>query len=71
VSAQPPTKQTAGIIENETLKKRITNIEQGIANIELRYSIIIIFKKTERSDSILHHFRLRWIRYSAGFRSRL
>jgi hypothetical protein len=30
-------------IEKETLKKRITNIEQGISNIEVRYSIIIIF----------------------------
>jgi hypothetical protein len=30
-------------IEKETLKKRITNIEQGIMNIEVRYSIIIIF----------------------------
>jgi hypothetical protein len=27
----------------ETLKKRITNIEQGIMNVEVRYSIIIIF----------------------------
>jgi hypothetical protein len=31
-------KKTAGLIEKETLKKRITNIE-------VRYSIIIIFKK--------------------------
>ena len=31
--------------EKETLKKRITNIEQGITNIEVRYSIIIILKK--------------------------
>ena len=45
VSAQPPAKKTAGLIEKETLKKRITNIEQGITNIEVRYSIIIIFKK--------------------------
>jgi hypothetical protein len=26
-------------IEKETLKKRITNIEQGIMNVEVRYSI--------------------------------
>ncbi|CAB1076727.1 hypothetical protein D1AOALGA4SA_4522 [Olavius algarvensis Delta 1 endosymbiont] len=26
-----------------------------MTNIEVRYSILIIFKKTERSDSILHH----------------
>jgi len=31
--------------QKETLKKRITNIEQGIKNIEVRYSTIIIFKK--------------------------
>jgi hypothetical protein len=28
--AQPLARKTAGQIENETLKKRITNIEQGI-----------------------------------------
>jgi hypothetical protein len=33
------------LIEKETLKKRITNIEQGITNIEVRYPIIIIFEK--------------------------
>jgi hypothetical protein len=27
VSAQPPAKKTAGLIKNETLKKRISNIE--------------------------------------------
>jgi hypothetical protein len=43
VSAQPPAKKTAGLIEKETLKKRITNIEQGITNIEVRYSIINYF----------------------------
>jgi hypothetical protein len=31
--------------KKETLKKRITNIEQGKKNIEVRYSIIIIFEK--------------------------
>ena len=31
-------------IEKETLKKRITNVEQGITNIEVRYSISIIFE---------------------------
>ena len=31
------------LIEKETLKKRISNIEQGITNFEVRYSIIIIF----------------------------
>jgi hypothetical protein len=36
-------RKTAGLIEKGTLKKRITNIEQGITNIEVRYSIIIIF----------------------------
>jgi hypothetical protein len=29
----------ASQIEKETLKKRITNIEQGIMNVEVRYSI--------------------------------
>jgi len=31
--------------KKETLKKRITIIEQGITNIEVRYSIILIFEK--------------------------
>jgi len=31
--------KTAGQIEKETLKKRISNIEQGIMNVELVYSI--------------------------------
>jgi hypothetical protein len=35
-------KKTAGQIEKETLKKQITNIEQGITNVEVRYCIIII-----------------------------
>ena len=38
-SAPPPAQITAGQIEKETLKKRITNIEQGIMNVEVRYSI--------------------------------
>ncbi len=42
VSARP---RASSQIEKETLKKRITNIEQGITNIEVRYSIIIIFEK--------------------------
>ncbi len=37
-SAPPSAKKTAGQIELETLKKRITNIEQGIMNVEVRYS---------------------------------
>jgi len=32
-------KKAAGQIEKETLKKQITNIEQGIKNVEVRYSI--------------------------------
>ncbi len=35
-SAPPPAKKSAGQFEKETLKKRITNIEQGITNIEYR-----------------------------------
>jgi hypothetical protein len=31
--------RTASQIDNETLKKRITNIEQGIMNVEVRYSV--------------------------------
>ncbi|CAB1076672.1 hypothetical protein D1AOALGA4SA_4467 [Olavius algarvensis Delta 1 endosymbiont] len=31
--------RTAGLIVKETLKKRISNIEQGIMNVEVRYSI--------------------------------
>jgi hypothetical protein len=57
VSAQPPAKKTAGQIEKETLKKRITNIEQGITNIEVRYSIIIIFEK--RLSAAIPHFIIR------------
>ncbi|CAB1075012.1 hypothetical protein D1AOALGA4SA_2832 [Olavius algarvensis Delta 1 endosymbiont] len=43
-------------------EKRITNIEQGIMNIEVRYSIY--YKKTERSDSIIRHssFQCSFIR---------
>ena len=37
--------KAASQIEKETMKKRIMNIEQGITNIEVRYSIIIIFEK--------------------------
>jgi hypothetical protein len=40
-----PSRGAASLIEEETLKKRITNIEQGISNIEVRNSIIIIFEK--------------------------
>jgi hypothetical protein len=50
-------KKTAGLIEKETLKKRITNIEQGITNIEVRYSIIIIFEK--RLSAANPHFIIR------------
>jgi len=32
-------KKMAGLIEKETQKMRITNIEQGIMNVEVRYSI--------------------------------
>jgi hypothetical protein len=42
------------LIEKETLKKRITNIEQGITNIEVRYPIIIIFEK--RLSAAISHF---------------
>jgi hypothetical protein len=31
-------RRAASQIEKETLKKRITNIEQGIMNVEVRYS---------------------------------
>jgi hypothetical protein len=36
--------KAASQIEIEILKKRITNIEQGIINFEVRYSIIDIFE---------------------------
>jgi hypothetical protein len=41
VSVQPSRrpKKTTGQIEKETKKKRISNIEQGIMNFEVRYSI--------------------------------
>jgi hypothetical protein len=50
-------RKTAGLIEKGTLKKRITNIEQGITNIEVRYSIIIIFKK--RLSAAIPYFIIR------------
>jgi hypothetical protein len=37
--APPLARKAASKIELETLKKRITNIEQGIMNVEVRYSI--------------------------------
>jgi hypothetical protein len=40
--------------KKETLKKRISNIGQGIINVEGMCSIDFI-KMTERSDSILRH----------------
>ena len=43
--------------KKETLKKRITNIEQGITNIEVRYSIIIILEK--RLSAAIPHFIIR------------
>jgi hypothetical protein len=49
-SALPSAKQTAGQIENETLKKRITNIE-------VRYSINIIIEK--RLSAAIPHFIIR------------
>jgi len=54
VSAPPQARKAVSQIGKETLKKRITNIEQGITNIEVGYStcrellcrtIIIIFEK--------------------------
>jgi hypothetical protein len=54
LSALPPAKKTGGQIDKETLKKRITNIEQGIMNVEVRYSIDFRIM-TERSDSTLRH----------------
>ncbi len=45
--------KTASLIGKETIKKRISNIEQGITNVEGMYSIY--FKSTERSESIIRH----------------
>jgi hypothetical protein len=51
---------------NKRLKKRITNIEQGIMNVEGRYSIIIILGN--RLSAAIPHFIIRYflfdIRYS-------
>ncbi|CAB1077196.1 hypothetical protein D1AOALGA4SA_4988 [Olavius algarvensis Delta 1 endosymbiont] len=54
---------TAGQIEKETSKKRISNIEQGITNVEGMYAIYLI-KMTEQSDTTLHH-SIFLVRYSA------
>lgn len=56
-SALPRARKTASQIEKETLKKRITNIEQGILNYEVRYSIINIAKKSPRVA--IPHFIIR------------
>jgi hypothetical protein len=50
-------RKAARLIEKGTLKKRITNIEQGITNIEVRYSVIIIFEK--RLSVAIPHFVIR------------
>ena len=44
-------------IEKRNSEKRIMNIEQGITNIEVRYSIIIIFEK--RLSVAISHFIIR------------
>jgi hypothetical protein len=43
-SAQPLARKAASLIEKETFKKRITNIEQGIMNVEVR----ILFRTEKR-----------------------
>jgi len=43
--------------QKKTLKKRITNIEQGIMNIEVRYSTIIIFER--RLSAAIPYFIIR------------
>jgi len=57
VSAQPPAKKTTSQIEKETLKKRISNIEYRIMNIECRRNEFCLFykKMTERSETTLRH----------------
>ncbi|CAB1082700.1 hypothetical protein D1AOALGA4SA_10304 [Olavius algarvensis Delta 1 endosymbiont] len=55
----------SSLIAKDTLIKRITNIEQGIMNIEVRHSIIIILEK-RLSAAIPPFDILRFdIRYSA------
>ncbi|CAB1082690.1 hypothetical protein D1AOALGA4SA_10294 [Olavius algarvensis Delta 1 endosymbiont] len=49
MSAQPPAQKTAGLIEKEILKKRITNIEQGIMNVEVRYSFDLYYSEIVRA----------------------
>jgi hypothetical protein len=39
VSAQPPDKKTAALIEKETIEKKISNNEHRISNVEGRNSI--------------------------------
>jgi len=43
VSAPPPAKKTAGLIEKETLQKRISNNECRMSNVEVMNSVY--FKK--------------------------
>jgi hypothetical protein len=49
------------------MKKRITNIEQGMSNIEVMYPVY--YKKTERSDSTVRQSTFD-IRHSLKFHMR-
>ncbi|CAB1077067.1 hypothetical protein D1AOALGA4SA_4863 [Olavius algarvensis Delta 1 endosymbiont] len=41
--------RASGLVEKETLKKRISNIEQGIMNVEVRYSVDLNLAKIVRA----------------------
>jgi hypothetical protein len=49
----------ASQIDKETLKKRISNNEYRMSNIEVMYSVYFI-KRTERSETILRHSAVRY-----------
>ena len=51
--------QESGLIGEETLKKRISNNEQEMSNIEVRYSVDFI-KMTEQSETTLRHSAVRY-----------
>jgi hypothetical protein len=51
VSAQPPAKKTAGLIEKETDERRTSNVQHRTSN----ECILSVLKKISRSDSIPRH----------------
>jgi len=60
MSAQPPAKRTAGLIEKETDERRTSNVQHRIMNAARREprGRTIDLKKTEHSDSLNIQFSI-------------